>query len=246
MAVRAWPTAATQRRLDTFCRVCWLARRTTTWALVLASVLVSFAVILGFAIATGELLELGERPNGSTAFDSSITDWMVAHRTSALTTVARVLSTIGSQAVLIPVAGVLFAALLIRRRLVLAALLVTAWGGAILLYNLTKHFIHRPRPPADIWLTNVGKATSFPSGHATQSLATFLALALVSAAWLPRARWPGKVLALILAVGVGWSRVYLGVHWTTDVVAGWLIATAWVVAAVWLAVRADSISASTG
>ena len=223
-----------------------LARRTTTWTGVLALLLLSFALILGAAIAAGELLELAERPNGSTGFDRSVTVWMVAHRTSALTTLARVLSTIGSQAVLIPVVGVLFAALLIRRRVVLAGMLLAAWGGAILLYSLTKHFVHRPRPPADIWLTNVGNSTSFPSGHATQSLATFLALALVSAAWLSRARWPGKLLALVLAAGIGWSRVYLGVHWTTDVGAGWVIATAWVAAAVWLAGRADSIFTPAG
>ncbi len=224
----------------------WLARRTTTWILVLALLLVSFAVILGSAIATGELLELTERPGGSTAFDRSVTSWMVAHRTSALTTLARTLSTIGSQALLIPVVAVLFAALLIRRRIVLAGLLLAGWGGAILLYSLTKHFVHRPRPSAGIWLTNAGTSTSFPSGHATQSLATFLALALVIAAWLSHARWPGRVVALVLAAGVGWSRVYLGVHWTTDVGAGWLIAAAWVAAVVWLAARADSIFTSTG
>ena len=223
-----------------------LARRTTTWIFVLALLLLSFAVILGCAIATGELLELAERPDGSTAFDSSVTSWMVAHRTSALTTLAHVMSTIGSQAVLIPVIAVLFAALLITRRFGFAALLLAAWGGAILLYSLSKHFVHRPRPPADIWLTNVGRTTSFPSGHATQSLATYLALALVAAAWLSHARWTAKVLALVLAAAVGWSRVYLGVHWATDVGAGWLIATGWVAAVVWLVRRSGSIFFSTG
>ena len=224
----------------------WSARRTTTWILVVAGLLVSFAVILGCATAAGELLETAERPDGSTGFDRSVTSWMVAHRTSALTTLARLLSTIGSQPVLIPVVALLFAALLIRRRFVLGGLLLAAWGGAIVLYSLTKHFVHRPRPPADIWLTHAGTSTSFPSGHATQSLATYLALALVVAAWLSHARWPGKVVALVLAAGVGWSRVYLGVHWSTDVGAGWLIASAWVAAAVWVAVRADSLFTSTG
>ena len=238
--------AAASAGWDTFCGVDRLAGRTTRWIVVLALLLVSFAVILGSAIAVGELLELAERPDGSTAFDSSVTSWTVAHRTSALTSLARALSTIGSQAVLIPVVAALFAALLIRRRFVPGGLLFVAWGGAILLYSLTKHFVHRPRPPADIWLTNVGMSTAFPSGHATQSLATFLALALVVGAWLSRAGWRGRGVALVLAAGVGWSRVYLGVHWATDVGAGWLIAAAWVGAAVWVTRRAESIRTSPG
>jgi undecaprenyl-diphosphatase len=209
-------------------------RGTTTPAGLFAVLVVLFAVVLGCAIAAGELLELVERPDGSTAFDSSITSWMVAHRAQGLTTVAHALSTIGSQVVLTPVACLVAAALLVRRRFRLAGLLLAAWGGGILLYSLTKYFVHRPRPPQSIWLTDVGRTTSFPSGHATQSLSTFLALAAVGAAWASKPRWPGMVLALVLAAGVGWSRVYLGVHWSTDVLAGWLIAATWVATVAWL------------
>jgi membrane-associated phospholipid phosphatase len=218
-----------------FCGVGSSPRRITTPPLLVGMTLVSFGAVLACATASGRLLGLTEGPDGSTAFDSSITSWMVAHRTPGLTTLAHVLSTLGSQTVLIPVTGLLAAALLARRRFVLAGLLIAAWGGAILLYSLTKQLVDRPRPPSDIWLTDAGNSTSFPSGHATQSLATFLALALVGAAWLSKPPWPGRVLALVVAVGVGWSRVYLGVHWTTDVVAGWLIAAAWITVVVWLA-----------
>ncbi len=194
-----------------------------------------FAAVLLCAILCGKLLGLAERPDGSTAVDSSITSWMVAHRAPVWTRLAHVLSTVGSQAVLIPLVAVIAFALLTRRRFVPVGLLIAAWGGAILLYSLTKHFVERSRPPSDIWLSDVGRSTSFPSGHATQSLATFLAVALVGAAWLSKPPWPGWVLALILAAGVGSSRVYLGVHWTSDVLAGWLIAAAWLTGVVWLA-----------
>jgi len=194
-----------------------------------------FGVVLVCAIVCGHLLAGAERPNGSTAIDSSVTSWMVRHRSSGWTALARGLSTVGSQAVLTPLTVVVSALLLVRRRFVQAGALIAAWGGALLLYNLTKDSVQRPRPPSAIWLTNVGKTTSFPSGHATQSLATFAALALVAAAWTSRVAWPGRVLALVLAAGVGWSRVYLGVHWTTDVLAGWLIAAAWTAIVVWLA-----------
>ena len=198
----------------------------------------SFGLVLLCAILCGELLKHAERPDGSTAFDSSITSWMVAHRSHVWTTLAHALSTVGSQVVLSPVTGVVAVVLIVRRRFVPAGLLIVAWGGAILLYTLTKDAVQRPRPPSDIWLTNVGKTTSFPSGHATQSLATFGALALVGAAMVPTIKWPGRVLALVLAAG--WSRVYLGVHWTTDVFAGWLIAAAWIAIVVRLAVLAVS------
>jgi membrane-associated phospholipid phosphatase len=206
----------------------WLARRTTTPLPLLALLLIAFGLLLGAAVLTGELLELVERPDGSTAVDSSITSWVVAHRTGSLTTLARVLSTLGSQTVLIPVSAIVAVWLLGRRALVSAALLAACWGGGLALYSLVKPFVQRQRPPTEIWLTNVGKTTSFPSGHATQALSTFFALALVSAAWLPKLSWPSRVLALVLAAGVGWSRVYLGVHWATDVAAGWLFAGVWV------------------
>jgi membrane-associated phospholipid phosphatase len=187
-----------------------------------------FGLVLLCAVVWGKLLAHVERADGSTAFDSSITSWVVEHRSQGWTTLAHFLSTVGSQVVLTPVTALVAATLIVRRRFVQAGLLIAAWGGALLLYNLTKDFVQRPRPPSAIWLTNVGKSTSFPSGHATQSLATFAALALAAAALRSWAAWPGRVVAVVLAAGVGWSRVYLGVHWTTDVLAGWLIAAAWI------------------
>ncbi|MGN6872653.1 MAG: phosphatase PAP2 family protein [Solirubrobacteraceae bacterium] len=219
----------------------WLARRITTPALLGVAMLLGFAVVLGCAIASGELLRLAERPSGATAIDSSVTSWAVAHRTPALTTAARLLSTLGSQAVLIPLTAISTVALLGRRRFARSVLLLAAWGGAIGLYSLTKDVVGRMRPPPAIWLTDVGRTTSFPSGHATQSSATFVAIVVVGAFWLPNARWPGRVIAVILAIGVGWSRVYLGVHWATDVGAGWLIAAAWLTVVLSLARPARSI-----
>ena len=224
----------------------WLASRATTRARLLLVMLGWFGAVLLCAIVCGQLLGLAERPDGSTEFDSSITSWMVAHRAPGWTTLAHLLSTVGSQTVLTPAVALVAAGLVARRRFVLTGLLIVAWGGALLLYTLTKYFVHRPRPASDIWLTNVGRTTSFPSGHATQSLGTFLALAVVGAAWLAKPPWPGRALALILAAGVGWSRVYLGVHWTTDVFAGWLIATVWIMIVLWLAGIATTIESRSG
>ncbi|HEY2159811.1 MAG TPA: phosphatase PAP2 family protein [Solirubrobacteraceae bacterium] len=200
---------------------------TTTPARLLVALLVLFGVVLGCAVLAGELLELVERPDGSTGFDSSITTWVTARRADGLTTIAKLLSTVGSQTVLIPVTAIVAVLLFRRREFVTGAMLVALWGGALGLYSLAKLFVHRQRPPSEIWLTKVA-GTAFPSGHAVQSLATFVALAVAGAVWVPRARGAVLALAVVLAAGVGCSRVYLGVHWTTDVLAGWLIGAAWI------------------
>jgi undecaprenyl-diphosphatase len=202
-------------------------------------VVAGFALVLGVTVAAGHLLAQVERPDGSTGFDHSITSWMVDHRTSPLTFIARAFSAVGSQKVLTPVVVIVAVALAGHRRLGLLAVLVVTWGGAILLYSLAKLFVGRPRPPIDIRLTRVA-GTSFPSGHAVQSLSTFLALAAVAAVAVAGVRWPVRALAVGLGLGVGWSRVYLGVHWTTDVFAGWLMALAWTVIIIGLAGRIGS------
>jgi membrane-associated phospholipid phosphatase len=204
-----------------------LARRVTTPAARLAAVLLSFAALLGCAVALGDLLGLAERPGGATSFDASITSWIVAHRTSGLTTVARAFSTLGSQKVLAPLTAIAVLVALVRRSFVPAGLLVVAWGGAILLYSLTKQFVGRHRPPTHLWLSGA-TGTSFPSGHAVQSLATYVVLAWLAAVSLRSSRARAVAAAVVLAAGIGWSRVYLGVHWSSDVAAGWLIAAAWV------------------
>jgi undecaprenyl-diphosphatase len=195
--------------------------------MLVAAVALSFGVVLGATIGAGELLGLAERPDGSTGFDRSITSWSVEHRASWLTSVARALSTVGSQKVLLPLVAVVTIVLIVRRAGRSAVLLVVLWAGALELYALAKTVVDRPRPPMHLWLTSAA-SWAFPSGHATQSLSTFAALALVCASVFPAARRPGLALAVALAAGVGWSRVYLGVHWATDVLAGWLAAACWV------------------
>ncbi len=217
-----------------------LARRITTTPRAAVVALLAFAVLVGLAVAGGELLALVETPDGATGMDRSITTWAVAHRTGGLTALARGLSTVGSQAVLIPVIVVVSGLLLVRRRIALAGVVIVAWAGALGLYNLVKLIVGRHRPPEVLWLTHA-TSSSLPSGHATQSLASYAALLIVAVAGWPRLRGLGRALLVLLVAGIGCSRVYLGVHWATDVLAGWLLAAAWVAIVVWIG---DALSAT--
>jgi len=125
----------------------------------------------------------------------------------------------------------------------LALVLLVAEGGGMLLSNLLKSGFDRPRP--DLEHAARVFTASFPSGHATLSAVTFLTLG----ALLTRVNADRRVklyfmsVAVLLTIVVGLSRVYLGVHYPSDVVAGWCIGSAWAVlcwgAALWLQRHGD-------
>jgi undecaprenyl-diphosphatase len=145
-----------------------------------------------------------------------------------LPAVARDLTALGSAAVLIPL-NVLMAAWLYLRREPIAA--VGAFGAGLGAYGVStglKQLFGRVRPEAITHLVDV-TSPSFPSGHATASTASYLAIALLlvplSAPVAQRRLATGAALAVLTAVGG--SRVYLGVHFPTDVIAGWATGTAW-------------------
>jgi undecaprenyl-diphosphatase len=140
----------------------------------------------------------------------------------------RDLTALGSWPVLtffvLAVAGALGA----RRQYHALALLLVATVGGILLNEFLKGVFARPRPAAALHLTEV-RSMSFPSGHAMESAIIYLTLAAVLAR-LVRTRvlqmyFVGHAVALTFVVGL--SRVYLGVHYPSDVLAGWTAGLAW-------------------
>jgi len=108
-----------------------------------------------------------------------------------------------------------------RRR---AVLLIAAVAGATGVNMVLKSIFGRARP--DLWERLVVEHSySFPSGHATVSAA--LGAALVIVTWNTRWRWRGVVIGIIYPLFIGLTRLYLGVHYPTDVLAGWIVGGAW-------------------
>lgn len=113
------------------------------------------------------------------------------------------------------------------KKRVILLLLVASLGG-LLLSSALKHFISRPRPDVVPHLSYV-YTSSFPSGHSMLSAVIYLTLGALLASVITRTRVKIYVLcvALLLTVLIGLSRIYLGVHYPTDVIAGWTAGLAW-------------------
>jgi undecaprenyl-diphosphatase len=128
--------------------------------------------------------------------------------------------------------------LLARRKRGLALFLGIAVAAGALLNTLLKHGFVRERPDVVPHLVEVSSA-SFPSGHAMNSAMVYLTLAalLVSAERKWRVRLFLMSAAILLTLLVGFSRAYLGVHWPTDILAGWSVGAAWAVACALVAQR---------
>jgi undecaprenyl-diphosphatase len=131
--------------------------------------------------------------------------------------------------VFITLAGVLY--LLLRRRLRTALFLFAAISGGQLLSSLLKLGFDRPRPDLVPHGMTVYSA-SFPSGHAMMTAVVYLTLAALLARSESRHRIRAFLLLLAVSVTllVGVSRIYLGVHWPSDVLGGWMIGSAWAAA----------------
>jgi undecaprenyl-diphosphatase len=123
--------------------------------------------------------------------------------------------------------------LIYRRRRRAALLLVMVFFGRLLV-ELQKWLINRPRPGDTGDYLTAYESMSYPSGHAANSLITYLAIALL----LPLGRgWRGTaiLIALLLSFAIGVSRAMVGAHWPTDVVGGWAFGMLWILVCVRLA-----------
>jgi membrane-associated phospholipid phosphatase len=196
------------------------------------SLTVGLVVIVAAGWAFGTLAENIIERDDLAVHDSPVAAWLAAHRVEWLTTTMRAVTWLGSGWVTIPLviaACVVLALPGHRRRTVLTG--ATVIVGTTVLVHSIKFLMARPRPTlADVVATATGFA--FPSGHSAQALATYGLLAYLACLHLPRWRhrvavWTAAVVVILL---VGFSRLYLGVHWLTDVLGGYALAAMWLAA----------------
>ncbi len=186
---------------------------------------VGLLVLAAGGWAFGALAE--EVAEGDTGLDNRIADELHEHATRPLTEFFEAVTTLGNGIVLAGVAAIAAYLLARRRYYAEAVLMVLAYGGAQVLSYSLKLAFRRDRPFFTDPLATLS-TYSFPSGHATVSIAVYGALSLVL---VRRLTGPARVVCLAAAVLlvslIGFSRLYLGVHFLSDVLAGYSVGMAW-------------------
>jgi undecaprenyl-diphosphatase len=193
------------------------------WGLAIGGIAVFFA--MAYAVSKGftegidraVLLALRDPQNLSDAWGPA---WFEETATE--------LTTLGGYPILVTLTVLVMAVLVLMRHRAAAGFLCAALLGGMALSTGLKFLFARPRPDLVEHLDRTF-TSSFPSGHATVSMLAYLTLAAIAVRFVPRHSVRVFILwaAFALAMIIGASRVYLGVHWPSDVLAGWAVGISW-------------------
>ncbi|HWJ21027.1 MAG TPA: phosphatase PAP2 family protein [Gemmatimonadaceae bacterium] len=168
------------------------------------------------------------RAGTTQAFDDSVLRWMAGHQSPDIEAAALEVTFLGTGLVVLVIVGVAATFLYLTSHKYSAALLLASTGGGIILNNVLKFGFGRPRPQLFAWGTHV-VSSSFPSGHAMSAAVVYGTVAYL-AARLQERRWARAITLCVAAVFIAlisMSRLYLGVHYPSDVIAGVFIGLAW-------------------
>ncbi len=184
--------------------------------------LLFFCILLPF-LAFGKIAE-EVHENETQNFDIAVLHFIHEHATPHRDSLVSWLTNTGG-IIAIPAFFAAVAAFYFLKRRANAWFFGLSVVGAYALNLLTKLFFQRMRPA--LWTGPIQETNySFPSGHAMVSMA--IAMAFICIAWRTKWRWPVAVVAFSTSLLIGFSRLYLGVHFPTDVLGGWLAAIVWV------------------
>ncbi|WP_201982507.1 phosphatase PAP2 family protein [Hymenobacter rubidus] len=184
-------------------------------------------LVFGFLAPWLLFLEIAEEIWEGNGFpgDQSILQFLHAHASPTMDAVALWFARAGGPWATLVLEGLIILGLLLVRQYRALGFFALAVGGAGLLNLFAKYILSRARPA--LWVSLSPETSySFPSGHSMAAAA--LAATLGVMLWRTRFRRPALVLGTLWALGMGWSRVYLGVHFPSDVLAGWVGSLGWV------------------
>jgi membrane-associated phospholipid phosphatase len=190
-------------------------------------------LLAGLAVLTVSAWLFGaiadEVADQDTGIDQRFADWLHLHATENRTDLFTAITRLGNVSTLLVVVGFTAVWLWVRRRFQELTLLIAAFVGAEILTVGLKLGFRRERPFFADPLASES-SYSFPSGHSSVSLAVYGTIGFILARHLGdrRAQIGALVAAALLIVLIGFSRLYLGVHFLTDVIAGFSLGLAWV------------------
>ena len=174
----------------------------------------------------GELAEEVWENEGGFPWDVPIL--LAVHSTSStqMDAFATILTKLGVFWGVFPVASAIALLFLRRRRWRSLTYLLTTLFGSIIINRTAKALLHRVRP--HLWSSPAPEFDyGFPSGHAMSSMT--LVAALVILTWNSRWRLPVGLIGSLFVASIGWTRLYLGVHYPSDILAGWMVSIAWAI-----------------
>jgi membrane-associated phospholipid phosphatase len=195
---------------------------------------VLLALLLADLFALAHIVEDYMTGDPIVRWDVHFAHWLYVHSNPTLLDVARVVTYLGNSIFLLLLVLAMVVALLQRRRVNDALLIGIAFVGAEILNLVLKLAFHRPRPElAFVHLDTY----SFPSGHATAATAVYTLLGWLAVRRLGGTLWRVAIVlgTAVVIVAVGFSRLYLGVHYLSDVLAGTTAGLAWALAAILVA-----------
>lgn len=207
-----------------------LADRDLPWLVLAVTAVAGGALAVLATVASAGIYDGLEDGDGVTTLDRPVLDWVTSWRTPLLDDAITAYTHLGGTRLMVPI--MLVAGALLWwwwRRPTPAILLAIAAAGSLLMTVVGKHLVGRVRPPQELAVPPYESSPSFPSGHTLNSWVLWILIGYLVAVRTNSRRMTvvAPVVATVLAMAMGLSRVYLGHHWLTDVLVGWTLGAAW-------------------
>jgi membrane-associated phospholipid phosphatase len=223
----SWRTRIMQLLVALLVRV---SSRIGTGVTLVVVLLSGVLLTLGTATGATELYEATVEGDGAQLLDTPALHAAMAVRSPPIDEAITAYTTVGGPTGMSALAGVMIIVLAIRRRSWSPVVLVVlAATGSVLITVVSKQFIGRARPPLSDAIPPYEYSDSFPSGHALNSLvlAGIIAYLVMLRSRTRRTVARTAAIAIVFAITMGISRVYLGHHWLTDVLMAWILGALW-------------------